>query len=481
MAGARRFLVLLYPAGFAAGYVLISFAATPTPVGGIWRPLVVAVLGSTLIACLLALAFRRIALGALLGSVAVLVLSAPWLAAIIVGAGAIWLVLVSILRRRRKAPLPRLSVERLVSIAGVVSAMFLVVSLVTALPAVRGGTNDANAPIQAKEDAPDIVVLLLDGYPRSDMLRSGFSLDNEPFERALSELGFSVKSASRSNYSATWATLASMMNGRYLDDVPGLTPFPEDQAEQYRALSSAIDSSTLPQLLRSYGYEIAWVPSPFENASLNTADRVLSGGQLTAFELSLISDSLVLPIIQAVEPDFVLNQHRDRTIEAFDQMQGLVQPDDTPTFALVHVLSPHPPMIFAADGDLPAPATCLPECSLWALVDDAQWSLFPGQVTHLNDLVVQTMAEAIEANPDAVLVVMSDHGTKPPGGAEASVLSNFTAIRLPDGDDAVPNDVSPVNLLPEILNRVLDTDLPTSEYRGWISEAEMPLTMEPVP
>ena len=78
------------------------------------------------------------------------------------------------------------------------------------------------------------------------------------------------------------------------------------------------------------------------------------------------------------------------------------------------------------------------------------------------------------------LVIMSDHGTRLPDVDDSLELDNFTAVRLPGYPDRIPADVSVVNLLPELLNTVIDTDLPIRPYRGWISASEFPLDMRPV-
>ena len=481
----KRLVHLLPPVGFAVGYVLISFSATPTPLTGLLRPLLVAAVGALLLAAVLALLTRDVRIGSTLASAVVVLASAMWLPVLIVACVALWIALVALLRRVTKRSMQPgvLSIRTAARVTAMFSLFFVGVSLVASIPTAIGSVSFEARPARASAsgpNTPEIVVLLLDGYPRSDVLSDGFGIDNTDFEAALSGMGFDVKEESRSNYSATWPTIASMMNGAYLDEIPLLQPFPSDQTEQYQVLSKAIDTSKLPKILRAEGYEVAWVPGPFEDVALNTADRTISEGQLTAFELSLLRHSPLLPAVLTVAPDILLEQHRDRIEHAFAQVPRLATNDGTPTLGVVHVVSPHPPITFAADGSLAEPAACLPSCSLWALVDDEQWAAFPGQIEHLNRLIVSALEEAIAANPEAVIVVMSDHGTSPPGADDSLALDNFTAIRLPNDPDRIPSDVSVVNLLPEVLNAVIDADLPIRPYRGWISASEFPLNLQPI-
>ncbi|HYI67067.1 MAG TPA: hypothetical protein VEW95_09105 [Candidatus Limnocylindrales bacterium] len=476
-------LSLLLPAGFAAGYVLLSFVATPTPLSGLVRPLLIATGVSVVVAGGLALILRNVQAGGLVASILVLAISAPWVPALVLVTVGIWIVLVFALRRSLK----RTSRARLPSLAtatrmvGTFSLLFAVVSGVSAIPSAAAGFGSGGVARRNPDGAagPDIVILLLDGYPRSDVLASSFGYDNAWFEAGLTRLGFEVLAESRSNYTATWATLASMLNGRYLQEMPEILPFPTDQAEQYVALMRAINESSLPGVARDRGYEVAWVESPFENASLTTADELHSGGQMTSFELSLLRHSPLLPVLLAVAPDLLLAQQRDRIEGTLAELPDLVADDETSTLAVAHVLSPHAPIVFAADGSLADPPSCLPDCSLWAFVNEEQWDQFPGQVDHLNEIVLDALVETVAANSSAVVVVMSDHGHRPPGAPEDDLLRSFTAVRFPGAADVADGDLSPVNLLPAIFNAYLSTNLPVSPYRAWISEAEFPLTMTP--
>jgi hypothetical protein len=90
-------------------------------------------------------------------------------------------------------------------------------------------------------ESPDIIVLMLHGYPRADSLQEQFAFDIRPFQDALQARGLRVATDSRSNYTATWATMASMMDMRFVNliDSPNLAPV--DPAEQYRPLIVSIN------------------------------------------------------------------------------------------------------------------------------------------------------------------------------------------------------------------------------------------------
>ncbi len=86
-----RLVQLLPPVGFAVGYVLISFSATPTPLTGLPRPLLVAAAAALILAVILALLTRDVRIGSILASALVVLASAMWLPVLIVACVALWI------------------------------------------------------------------------------------------------------------------------------------------------------------------------------------------------------------------------------------------------------------------------------------------------------------------------------------------------------------------------------------------------------
>lgn len=475
-----RLILGLYPAGFLAAYVLLSFSATPTPMHGLWRPLAVAVLSTIAVQALVAAVTRSWTRAALVTSVVVVISAAAWLILAVAAVIAGWWAAVSVLRRRAGGPPLTVAVDRVDDTLRVFAVAFVAVAAIPVVGwwmATASLTPSVAAAPEAAGDGPDIVVLLLDGYPRADALREQFGADNRRFETALAARGFSVLGNSRSNYTATWATLASMMSMRYLDEVDSLTPPPADSAEQYRRLMFAINRGEALAELRARGYELITVPSPFESASLLVADRYLDGGHLTSFELSLVQHSVAGSILLSIQPQLFFEEHRARIVDAFHTTAATIESrSNRPRFLLAHVLAPHAPTVFEADGSPAEPVACFPGCSPWAFTERAQWEGFAPQVEHVNTLVLTAIDRIVAASPDATIVVMSDHGSHVPGNDPANVFRTLFAARTP-GWTAGPVDASPVNLFPQLLNEYMGTDLELRPYRSWISQGEAPLTM----
>jgi hypothetical protein len=474
------FMSLLTPSAFAAAYVLISFANTPTPIGGLVRPLLIAIVMSVALTAFVVIVSRRRPVAVIVGTLAVLSLSAPWLALAVIAVAIVWAVLVAIGRWLRGAPLPPLRLERVSAVTSVFGAFFLSVSALFAAPAAFAsvGLGFDASPGAPVDGDPDIIVLLLDGYPRSDVLSEAFGYDNSNFEEELRTLGFTLSEESRSNYTATWATLASLFHGEYLDAIPELLPFPTDATGQYTALMRAIAHGERLAALRERGYEVVTIPPPFGAAALLSADRTVDSGQITSFELSLLQHSPLLNVVQAVDRSFVLDQQRDRIASDLRSLtQVAAEKRERPAFLWAHLLNPHAPILYNADGS-PAPLPmCFPDdCSLWAFARESEWDRLPGQVTSINRLVIRALTDVVRGDPDAIVVVMSDHGHRAPDRPESDLLANFMAIRMPNGA-ALSVEVAPVDLLAAISAAAFNSSFQPHAYRAWISDAEAPLTM----
>jgi len=69
------------------------------------------------------------------------------------------------------------------------------------------------------ETLPDVYIIILDAYLRSDVLKTTFNLDNGAFIETLTKMGFYVPSCSMSNYAYTPLSMASFLNMEYVQNL----------------------------------------------------------------------------------------------------------------------------------------------------------------------------------------------------------------------------------------------------------------------
>jgi hypothetical protein len=443
------------------------------------RPVIVAaLLGAVLFGAFLA-ASRNWALAAIFASGLMMFtfrMTVPGLALLIVG---IWWVLVITVRRasNRRPPSPALP-NLIARVVGIFSIVLLVTSGVVAsqhylapLPAVRSSDVSATGT-----GGPNVYLLLLDGYPRADTLRETFDIDNGDFERGLADRGFTISAEAHANYNKTWLTLASMLNGEYIDRLIDLEAAPPGGFLQARWLQSLINNASLADAFRERGYTISTIPTAFTSTAMQSADEYLAEGRLTELEVRLITLSPWAAVVREPVIAWLGDAQADAVIDALERVQSIAATGSGgPRLLLAHVHSPHTPFVLHPEGteDPPVP-DCLPGCGYWnATMDelDIDFATFKAglepQIEELNRLVTNTVDQVIASDPEGIIVLMSDHGIRYSLDDVAEHYRIFLAARVPGDSGVFATDESPVNIL-RVLLATLGEDVEPLPYERWL-------------
>jgi hypothetical protein len=479
----KRIWTASFPAAFAIAYILLSFAAFPTPTADLVRPVALVMVVSTLLVIVVAVIVRSLPRAAVAVATVIVALSAPFLLVAVAAAAVITVGLQVARGRWTISTLRQTSAASAARAVGVFAVAFGAVSVAVAAPSIASGFFVVDHPHSnaAGGDSPNVYLLLLDGYPRSDTLGSVYDYDNSWFEGALDGLGFDVAEVSKSNYPQTPLTLASMLNGAYLEDIDELHPPPESAVEQYRRLMSSLNQASMVEALRAAGYEIDTIPSPFRADALSTADRYLDSGQITTFEYSLLMHSQLGPLIVGLAPDFLMSQERDLFHATLDRLVAdAAPPDGAPTFVFAHLFSPpHAPLVYGRNGEhLPLP-DCIPAtCALWEFPADA-WDHLPDQIHYTNGEVLKAVTRIVQSDPTGIIILMSDHGSRRDRADLDEFFHNFFAARTPSRE-VFPDDVSPVNVLRLLVSAVTDERAQPVPFKAWFfADEERPLELTP--
>jgi len=327
---------VLHPPLVAAAWVLDIALANQVEPAGFARSLVVAVafaVGLTLAAWAAArdrLLGGMIAIGLLVGSLSLRPADEGWewvRAAFGVDAAmgalggvlfvALALPALLIVRAMRGGALlrgPATSVlNRLATVLVIVVVVF---HLAPDLPGAVAGLTHSPAAVSVNQPAdglPDIYVVLMDGYPRADVLDRLFGIDNQPFIAELRARGLTVAEESRSNYVFTQLTLASMFQARHIEDVEDLAELVGTPGAHVTALRGAITGGPVFPALRAAGYQIVVNLPGYEHVALRgAADRVLDHGELNDLERELLARTWLLDLMGAVVPNVFAGPQHDR-------------------------------------------------------------------------------------------------------------------------------------------------------------------------
>ena len=181
--------------------------------------------------------------------------------------------------------------------------------------------------------APDVYYIILDGFASEETLQTFYG-DPKPFLYAsLRSKGFYIADSSRCNYGYTVVSLSSSLNMNYLDSLP-------KSANPY----DLIRKNSVSQIFKANAYRFVSVESGYAiTQNLDYADRVHKIGGLNEFERILLSLSFLKIDEMIGFGDYA------RLSSQLDRLPAIIQ-EKGPKFSFIHLISPHPPFVFNADG-----------------------------------------------------------------------------------------------------------------------------------
>lgn len=252
------------------------------------------------------------------------------------------------------------------------------------------------------EEKRNFYYFLFDEYAGSACLERYYGDDNEAFLTALEDRGFSVSRTSKNPESPwTMTLIPNMMNLGYVVD---------DEMEIKNRMER-MENPGLYQLFRGNGYQINLLNQyDFLGA---VGCNVLSSSQrretisMYAYRNSVFCQ---IPWLKDQIEHYVLhggdNTRYRRLMQSFDMMKSCWQYAGKQTLTVSYLQCPHIPFAVDEAGD-PVP----PE-----LYDD--WripELYLGQLKYLNGVILETVDQIQKNDPNAVIVLVADHGARTPG------------------------------------------------------------------
>jgi hypothetical protein len=468
-------VALASPFVVSAAVLLSRYTTVPTTPESTLRSFVVLMVVAAAVLLCASWALRSAALGAIAATAFMLFTLRELLPVLPLLAFLLWWPLLNILRRAAKRPPPARSMPLFIARAtGIFGLVFLAMSTYSATAATIDRPPEiAEIAVDPLIAGPNIYVLLMDGYPRADTLDETFGIDNQPFLDDLEDLGFSISPDARSNYNKTWLTMASMLNGAYIDDMLGDATIPRDNASQIRWLHHWIDRAAILDVFREAGYRIRTIPSGFMSTGITTSDDFSPGPELNDFEARLLALSPWSSLNIDAIAEFLLSNHENGVLRALELTAAWADNPRAPQFVITHVHSPHLPFVFSEERGMPG---CFPvACSLWHVtVEELEISLdeyrqaLESQLDALNDRVLEAVGSITAADPEGIVVLMSDHGARYSLNDTAEHYRSFLASRTPDRSDPLfASDESSVNILRVLASAYLDVSLPRLPHETW--------------
>jgi len=322
-------------------------------------------------------------------------------------------------------------------------------------------TSPYTVPLQAPDSAyPDVYLLLMDEYASTSSLRTWFNYDNSSLDSFLSNEGFRLLPASRSNYNFTSFSMASMLNMSYLKGLGN-----ECTIADYASCNKLIRNSEAVRSFSMHGYDII-------NYSIFDLDDQPStvNEHLLPVKTNLITAQTLLGRIRR---DIGWNIYslpldigwiRQWAYQVMDNNNGFIagveKTSNTrtghPRFIYAHLQMPHNPFFYDKQGRLKEPKEM--EQNIEGYLD---------YLPYTNE-VIKKLVTAIQqhSHRSAVIMLMGDHGVRyeARGGGDPDDLhyfQNLNAVYFPDKDYHLFYDsVSGVNQFRIVFSKIFHQNIP---------------------
>jgi len=319
---------------------------------------------------------------------------------------------------------------------------------------------------------PDIYYIILDGYAQESTLRSIYEFDNTSFLKSLRERGFFVPTASRANYAQTHLSLASSLNMDYLPTLP-------KESTDFSPTFQLIRKNAVSDFLRTRGYRFVHIGSGMvEMTNRNPyADIDFRNGRFDEFTTIALESSAAYPFVRSQ----IEAQERDRVLYSFNKLKEIPLLGG-PNFIFSHIVVPHPPFVFGPNGErIDDPNLRLYENNPWLLKRH-----YIDQLQFTNKKTLETIDAIIKASKTpSIIILQGDHGTASTGSGYKGLeepteilakerMKIFAAYRLPGHEEAIPEEITPINAFRKIFNAYFDANFSELPNKSYFSHYERP-------
>lgn len=211
--------------------------------------------------------------------------------------------------------------------------------------AATDGTDGAGRP-------PDIYHFVFDRYASQEVLAAYYGVDDGATVRFLEERGFHVARGSHANYHRTAHSLASTF---YMDYLDLLAEAPEAAGDNWQPVHAMLGDHRVARFLKARGYEFFQFGSWWTGTFRNRAADVNRPHGFGEFTMLYLRRTALRPVFHAL-PDRPLTMRLDwdngqcqRVAAQVEEIKAIGE-RDRPAYVFAHILVPHGPYSFAADG-----------------------------------------------------------------------------------------------------------------------------------
>ncbi|MBI2600031.1 hypothetical protein HYW43_03905 [Candidatus Daviesbacteria bacterium] len=320
---------------------------------------------------------------------------------------------------------------------------------------------------------PNIYYIILDGYANSEVLERIYGYDNNTFEAFLKKKGFNIASKARSNYALTYLSLASSLNMKYINYLADMVG--KDSTNAVIA-SDMLKNNELLKFLGTKGYK---------TINFNSGRRISNNNKFADLNITCIKDNdyitalLLTTILRPLENILSLQNQHERVLCTFSKLATIREEVENPIFVFAHIVSPHPPFVFGANGE-PIKDIQLNQAN--NIKAFANKEAYVNQLKFINKKMEELVEELTsDKNNLPIIIIQADHGSAATPGMEEynpnliqERMKPFVASYLPGKNNFIHESVTPVNIFRLIFNNYFNTNYQILENRVYFSSYGKP-------
>jgi hypothetical protein len=350
----------------------------------------------------------------------------------------------------------------------------------------------------APKNMPDIYVVVLDTYMRSDALKQDLGYDNSHFIDQLTQMGFYVAACSRPNYTFTYASISAMLNMRYIPQAYENDIWSEFSNSGYWGI---LENDEVRQQLKSVGYKTVAFQEEYpllqfddSDVLIGTDHPTINSSYLYPFEV-LYKQSTAAIILNALDPTgkiagyfSVKPQNRPTSSVDLSGLKGVnkdlvathiistqfildhlvdVPAIAGPKFTYVHLFIPHYPYVFGPDGQILTDPGYYSGDRGSAINSTYEDTGYVNQVQYIDQRMVPILQAIIQKSKNPpIIILMGDHGLN-----GRTRETDLLAYYLPGGGSAkLYPAITPVNSFRLIFNEYFGANYPLLPDETYITD-----------
>jgi len=275
----------------------------------------------------------------------------------------------------------------------------------------------------APNNKPDIYYIVMEDYANQTQLTNQFGFKNTDFSTFLSDNGYFLNPDAHQNYPYTTMSIASTLNAGYNTDL--IDKFSSATSQTIVPYHRAVQYSSVVSELKSLGYSYDEIGSWYETTNHGPlADQFyLPDRRFTFFNhLNYLDDFTEGELSQSPFWRFLeagvgighytiahyqgVNQ-TELTSDALSTLKSLVQDPAGGRFIFAHLIIPHEPFYYNADGSL---STNSGQDNLGEPIKQK----YVNQIQYINSQIEPILSEIKkQSNGQAVVILQTDEGPQP--------------------------------------------------------------------